>query len=192
MTSIATILLSGAAGALLATGLQSLFSFWVERVKLKAEVLLSVVSWTDDAYVRLIDLHVSKEAAYTGGKAWLPPEQYDSNSRELRALLIRNAMSARVAVVYGEGDELALLNELRDSFLAASRILWAAKSETWATANSQVHMLFETKIDPLRRQMETRLLRQGSFPMLLLGLKGRVRTEPKWFDNGPHDERRPA
>jgi predicted outer membrane lipoprotein len=40
-------LLSGLFGALLATALGAVFAFWVERVKVRSEVMLTVVGWAD-------------------------------------------------------------------------------------------------------------------------------------------------
>ncbi len=173
-------LLSGLFGALLATALGAAFVFWVERIKLKAEVMLTVVGWADETYLRLCDLRMAKEAHYADGKPYLEPGEYDRNSRELRAMLLRNSVVARVALVYGEGQEVALLNELRESLLLATRKLWGARLETWVEVNLEVLAIFKTKIDPLRQRLERAFLKQGSFPMKWLGIKKRLMEGPQW------------
>ena len=173
-------LLSGLIGALLATALGAAFAFWVERVKLKADVMLAVVGWADETYIRLYDLHTAKKAHYTDSKQYLEPGEYERNSRELRSMLLRDSIVARVALVYGEGLQTALLNELRESLLSATRKLWAAKRETWADVDREVLAAFEQKIDPLRKRLERVLLEQGSFPMRLLGIRRRLTEGPNW------------
>src|SRR5437899_1312892 len=64
-TSITLALLSGAAGAIIATVLQQALSFWTERVKLRGETALIAVGWGDDVYLRLVDMATQKRAAYS-------------------------------------------------------------------------------------------------------------------------------
>ncbi len=173
-------LLSGLFGALLATTLGAMLAFWIERLKLKAEVMLAVVGWADETYLRLYDLHTAKDSHYTDGKQYLEPGEYERNSRELRSMLLRNAVGARVALVYGEGQEVALLNDLRDSLLSATRKLWDAKRENWTDISREVLAMFETKIDPLRKHLERALLERGSLPIWWMGIRKRLANGPPW------------
>src|SRR5713101_3643304 len=138
-TSWLALLLSCTLGAILATALGAAVSFWSERLRVKSEVLLHVVGWSDDAYVRVIDLHMSKHAAYRGDKPYLQREEYDANSRALRSILIRASLDAEVAIVYGEGQELHLLRNLRGKLLSATQTLWGATSETWDEIDLKTH-----------------------------------------------------
>jgi len=176
--SVLSNLLSGLLGALLATIIGAVFAFWVERIKLKAEVMMAVVSWADETYIRLYDLHTAKEAHYTGTKEYFEPGEYERNSRDLRSMLLRDAITARVALAYGEGNQLALLKELRESLLSVTRKMWGAKKETWVEVDREVMAAFEQKIDPLRKELERVPLEQGSFPMRWIGIKKRLTEGP--------------
>jgi len=167
-------LLSGLIGALLATALGAAFAFWIERLRLKAEVTLAVVGWADETYQGLYDLCMAKNEYYTKGKHPLEPAEYERNSRELRSMLLRNSVVMRVALVYGEGLQTALINEFRDLLLCTARKLWAAKQENWADINIEVLAAFEQRIDPLRVRLERSLLEQGSFPIKWLGIRKRL------------------
>jgi len=178
--SLFSILASGAAGALLATGLGVLFDLWRERIRLRASVMLAVVGWADDAYIRLMDLHVAKHAEYAGAKSYLSQPEYDLNSRELRSLLLRQSVGAQLAIVYGEREELRLLNELRQKLLDAARLLWRAKAADWAQVEPKVEKLFADQIDPLRAKLEHELLRQANPTMWLLRMRERMVEGPGW------------
>lgn len=75
---------------------------------------------------------------------------------------------------YGDGQEVGLLNELRESLLSATRKLWGSRQETWVDVNREVPAMFETKIDPLRQRLERAFLEGASFPMRWLGIRKRL------------------
>ena len=172
--------MSGAFGALLATIIAAGISFWRERIRLKADVFLTVVGWADDTYLRLIDLRAQKRSVYREDKAFLTEQEYAINSRILRELLLKASVSAQLALAYGEGKEIALINELRENLTNASTMLWRSNRENWDTIDAQVEELFVKKIDPARSSLERELLVKASMPMILLGLKKRLSDGPTW------------
>jgi hypothetical protein len=176
--SILVALASGSVGALLATGLAALFDRWKEQARLRADVLLQAVGWADDVYLRIIDMHVAKNAAYTGGKQYLAGDDYAANSRELRSALLRSSLLARVGVVYGEGEETAALNKLRGSLLQAAQILWRSKADSWSSTHTQLQSFLASEVDPCRAAFERRLFESAGRPMRWLGLHARQHASP--------------
>jgi hypothetical protein len=174
------ILASGLVGAILATILGVVFGFFQEQARLRADVMLTVVGWADDTYLRLIDLRTSRKAAYTSDKPYLAAEEYASNSRELRSLLLRTSVVARVSIVYGEGEATSLLNQLRDNQLQAAQMLWQSRKENWDDVDKRVQGFRAEKVDPLRTRLERRLLQQSSLPVMWLRIKRNIREGPNW------------
>ena len=158
------ILAGGLLGALLATVVQ----FWSQRIRLKADIMMAVVRWASETYYRTIDLEIQKKAVYSGGKPWLTEEEYQTNSRELRNRLLYSDVPAQLALIYGEGDELAVLNDLKKELLEASRAMWVARQDTWTEVSRSVHGRFEKVVDPLRSKLEKTLLRRAVLPRLLI------------------------
>ena len=174
------ILASGLLGALLATILGAAFSFLQEQARLRADVMLTVVGWADDTYLCLTDLLTSKGAAYSAEKAYLTDADFAANSRELRSLLVRASVPARLALVYGEGDETRLLNALRGKLLQAAVMLWKSRKEEWKQVDARTKAFVAEQIDPLRRDLERRLLESASIPIIWLRLKRRIKDGPDW------------
>jgi hypothetical protein len=174
------VLASGLLGALIATILGIAFSFFQEQARVRADVMLTVVGWADDTYLRIIDLRTSKKAAYTSDKPYLAAEEYAANSRELRSLLLRASVPARLAIVYGEGEETLLLNQLRDRLLTAARKLWGSKKENWSAVDADIQVYIAKEVDPIREQLERKLLEKGSIPMMWLRLKRKIKEGPNW------------
>lgn len=135
--------------------------------------MLSAVGWADDIWLRIIDLHLSKRAAYSQSKPYLEGEEYNANSRELRSLLLSASIAARIAIVYGEGRETALLNHLRAKLQEAASTLWRARADTWADTDQKVRTFLFVEVDPLRKQFERQLLESVGLPMKWLGLRSR-------------------
>ncbi len=162
------VIAGGLLGALLATMISILFQFWFQRIRLKAEVMLAVNSWANEVYQRTIDLAMQKKVIYEGGDPWLSEEDYQECNRELRKKLLFSDVQARVALVYGEGDELGLLQEFKKQLLEASRRIWNARKETWDQVSKDTHEAFQQKVDPLRIKVERMLLSKATLPKWLL------------------------
>ena len=172
---------------MLATAIGALFERWREQARLRAEVMLSAVGWADDVWLRIIDLHLSKAAAYSGSKPYLQSEEYRANTRELRSLLLGASVLARLAIVYGEGRETALLNQLRAKLLEAARSLWAARKDGWDEADRKIKAFLSSEVDPLRKQFERQLLEGVALPMKWLGLRPRPASRTEWSAVGLDD-----
>ena len=93
-------------------------------------------------------------------------------------------MLARVAIVYGEGTETALLNQLRASLLEAAQILWRARRENWPETDRQVRAFLAQNVDPIRQRFERQLLNATGLPMRWLGLRPRTSNRAEWSTTG--------
>lgn len=74
-------LLSGLIGALIATLLNIFYLYLFDQKKLRIDILLDAVAYSDNIYKHLIDLHTDKHAEYTGNKRGLLPDEYRIISR---------------------------------------------------------------------------------------------------------------
>ena len=91
-------LLSGLIGALIATLLSLIYHHNSERKKMRSDVLLEIVSYCDDIYTLLRQMHVHKDHKYTGKKPALHADEYRLITRELTILLLSSKPSAKVAL----------------------------------------------------------------------------------------------
>jgi len=175
------IVLSGIVGALLATVLNAGFQLWLEQIRVKADTMIRVVSWADITYALITNLHGQKDGAYTAGKLLLTDDEYRLNSRDIRDRLMQDELGARVALIYGEGEELRRLRELRDEMLNVARALWAANDhKTWPSVSKSVHDSFEKRIDPLRSTLERSLLVQSNLRLIWRSIGLRLTSDPPW------------
>ncbi len=157
------ILLSGLLGALIASVLSVLYQYFAEQKRIRKELMLDVVGWVDDVYDLLQAIHVQKQAAYSGGKLYLTEEEYRGVSRNLKFSLISTKLEAKVAIIYGEGEELRLTKALKGEILKTVQVLWAATKDTWVEDNKLVFESFSKRIDPLRGKVEKTFLIKGKF-----------------------------
>ena len=134
-----------------------------EKSKIRSEVLLEVVGFCDDIYHHLQNLHFYKKAEYTDKNFALSIDDYHQLSRELTVLLISTKVHAKLAIAYGEGDELALFLELSNQLREVASILRKATRSGWVMEGPQIHHLFENEIDPLRHNL-MRALIDGTRP----------------------------
>lgn len=153
-----TFLLSGLIGALIATILSVIYHYLSEQSRLRSEVALEVIDYFDDIYKRLQMLHVDKNAVYTDSKRGLTDEEYRISSRVLKDLLNTSRVGAKLAIVYGEGNLTGAFNFLQSSCIQAAELLWSAKEENWTEKNKQLSILFQNKIDPVRKVYEHNLI----------------------------------
>lgn len=151
-------LLSGLIGALIATILSVVYSYVAEQIRLRTEVALEVVGYCDDVYNRLQSIHVHKNRVYTETGPGLEPELYRTTSRELSVLIKSRKTHAKLEITYGAGESVAALNGLSHHFLEASSILWGATKDDWSTKGNQILNLFEKVIDPMRTELERKLI----------------------------------
>lgn len=165
-----TFLLSGLIGALIATILSVIYHYISEKSRLRSEAALEAIGYFDDIYKRLQMLHVDKDAAYKGKKRGLTDEEYRMTSRSLKDLLNTSRVGAKLAIVYGEGNITGAFNFLQASCIRASELLWGAKEQDWEEKHNQISILFQEKIDPVRKIFERHLIEQTRSHQIFMGL----------------------
>lgn len=151
-------LLSGLFGALIATVLSAVYSYVAEQIRLRTEVTLEVVGYCDDIFNRLQTIHAHKDHVYTNTDSCLEPDIYRANNRELSVLLKSTKTHAKLEIVYGIGESVAALNALSHHFREAASILRSSTENDWPVKGKWVLDLFEGKIDPLRNDLERKLI----------------------------------
>ena len=156
-------LLSGLYGALIATILSIVYLYFSEQIKLRSEVMLEVVGYSDDIYNNLSLMHVHKDSMYTQEKPGLTNEEYRKYSNDLSVLLKSTKIRAKIALVYGEGAVLGIFNQLWQSYIEVSSVLRTATRSAWEVKeNKEIHNIFTNEIDPNREQLEKLLLKSAS------------------------------
>jgi hypothetical protein len=151
-------LLSGFIGALIATILTVVYLYLAEQAKLRTEIALEVVGFCDDIYDRLQLMHVHKDAVYTHSGPGMPPEDYRAASYELSRLIKATKTHAKLEITYGAGQSMAALNELSHHFREAASLLRGATEADWVQKGTRILELFQTKIDPLRKDLQRKLI----------------------------------
>jgi len=152
-------LLSGFIGALIATIFSIFYHHITERKKLRSDVMLELVGYFDDIYVKLQAIHVDKDAEYTNKKRGLSEEEYRRFSRELKDLLNTQKIGAKLEIVYGEGETVARYNRLKVHLWEATLSVWEGTEANWQDNNRLIHDIFRTKIDPFRKDFKSLLIR---------------------------------
>jgi len=154
------ILLSGFFGAVIASCLIVFYNYITEQVRFRKEIMLKVVEWGDDIYDRLQEIHVAKDIAYNEEELHLEQAEYRVLSRESKKMLMSSKMSATVALVYGEKEELQKINAFQGELLKIYDKLINATKKTWVPerVNESIHRDFKMIIDPLRHVVSQRFL----------------------------------
>ena len=152
-------LLSGLYGALIASILSIIYLYFSEQIKLRSEIMLEVVGYSDDIFSSLTQMHIHKDSMYTEEIPRLTPEEYKKVSNELTVLLLTTKIKVKIALVYGEGQVLGIFNQLWNNYIAVSSLLRTATRSAWVVKeNKEIIDIFSNKIDPLRNQLEKLLL----------------------------------
>ena len=157
-------------GALIASILAIVYLHVSEKFKIRSEVLLEVVGFCDEIYHHLQNLHVYKNAEYTDRGLDLTIEDYRYLSRKLTVLLTSTKVHAKMALAFGEKEELGLFLELSNQLRQVASILRRATRSGWIKENPQVHELFRDKIDPLRHKLMRDLIKGAKASGILLDL----------------------
>jgi len=151
-------LLSGFIGALIATVLSVVYLYLAEQAKLRTEIALEVVGYCDDIYDRLQWMHGYKDTVYTHTGSGMEPDEYRASGHELSRLIKTTKTHAKLEIVYGPGESVAALNELSHHFREATSLLRGATEADWAEKGRQIFALFQTRIDPLRKELQRKLI----------------------------------
>ena len=161
-------------GALIASILAVVFLHVSEKFKIRNEALLEVVGFCDEIYHHL---HVYQNAEYTDRDLDLTIEDYQSLSRELTVLLTSTKVHEKMAIAFGEKEELGLFLELSNQLRQVASILRRATRSAGINAGQQVNQLFKDKIDPLRHKLIRDLLKGAKVTGILLDVyKGQMPT----------------
>lgn len=181
MGTVVLALLSGALGSLLTFAIQAT----LERMRLKAEAGLNVVSWIDDLYTNLMRMKSLKSAFHRGT---LKPGQQEMYT-ELSTAMLSQTLSAReqfrVATLWGFGRELDLLAGIQGNCLEASRLIRQTKQgqADWEMHFERADRLMESA-DRLRFELSRLLVKSASVPELMKRLMGEALDESKLRSHG--------
>jgi hypothetical protein len=147
-------------GALVGGIITVQYMYAADRRKVRAEVVLEVVSFCDDIFHLIQLMHVSKGAVFTRDFAQEPQagENYQQATERLTVLLKTSVPRVKLAIAYGEGDALRDFNALTDQFREVASILRRATRVAWVQENREIHQRFADVIDPTRARLESRLL----------------------------------
>ncbi len=148
------LLLAGFIGALAATIFSVMNSFFSRQAERRSSLAIEVISWIDDIYDRLITIHAQREATFTGAKFGLTNDEYRVVVKEVKAMLLASKMHAKVALVYGESNELRKFDTLREEFMNVAETLLQAEKGTWSDSDKQVNYRLSKIIEPLRESTE--------------------------------------
>jgi len=146
-------LLSVLIGVLIASILSVVYLHVSEKLKIRSEVLLEVVGFYDEIYHHLQKLHSFKNSEYTDRDLDLTIEDYQCLSRELTVLLTSTKVHEKMAIAFGEKEELGLFLELSNQLHQVASILHRATPNAGINEGYQVNQLFKEKIDPLRHKL---------------------------------------
>ena len=154
-------------GALIASMLAVVFLHVSEKFKIRSEVLLEVVGFCDEIYHHLRNLHVYKNAEYTDRDLDLTIEDCRHLSKELTVLLTSTKVHEKMAIAFGEKEELVLFLELSNQLRQVASILRKATLSSGINEGQQVNQLFKDKIDPLRHKLIRDLIKGAKITGIL-------------------------
>ncbi|MBC8434515.1 MAG: hypothetical protein H8D96_21610 [Desulfobacterales bacterium] len=155
-------------GALIASILAVVFLHVSEKFKIRSEVLLEVVGFGDEICHHLQNLHVYKNAEHTDRDLDLTIEDYRYLSRELTVLLTSTKVHEKMAIAFGEKEELGLFLELGTQVREVASILRRTTRSAGINEGQQVNQLFKDKIDPLRHKLIRHLMKGATVTGILL------------------------
>ena len=164
-------LTSGFIGALITTVLTIVYMYVSAHWQLRKDILLDVVTTCDDIRNQLDNMYAQKEFGYEHNKLFITEEEYQKVSRNVSVLLNSASLKAKVAYVYGENDELGLLNQVYSHYVDASGQIRKSTRSAWIVKEKKkINETFDELIDPSRRELE-KLLLKNSRPLRILFLK---------------------
>lgn len=151
-------LLSGFIGALIATVLSVVYLYIAEQAKIRTEIALDVVAYCDDIYDCLQLLHTHKGIVYTHAGPGIDPDKYRDITHQLSRQIKATTTRAKLEITFGAGPSMALLNKLSSHFREAASVLRNATEAEWTSKNSELLDIFQSKIDPLRADLQRKLI----------------------------------
>ena len=155
-------------GALIASILAVVFLHVSETFKIRNEVLLDVTGFCDEIYHIFKNLHVYKNTGCTDRDLDLTIEDCRHLSRELTGLLTSAKIHKKMAITFGEKEQLGLFLELSNQLHQVAGILRRATPSAEIKEGQQVKQLFKDKIDPLRDKLMRDLIKGAKIAASLL------------------------
>jgi hypothetical protein len=138
-----------------------------DRLKLRGEVMQEIVAYCDEIYHLIQDMHGRKNGFYTKNFSGIDSdEDYIADSQRLSVLLKTSGPHTKLMIAYGEGDALNTLEALSKALREVTSILRNATRSAWMIENVEIFKIFETKIDPLRRELQGILLADARAPSI--------------------------
>ena len=160
-------LISVIIGVLIASILSVGYLHISENLKIRSEVLLEVVGFCDEIYHHLQNFHSFRNSEYTDRDLDLTIEDYQCLSRELTVLLTSTKVYKKMAIAFGEKEELGLFLELSNQLHQVASILHRATPNAGINEGYQVNQLFKEKIDPLRHKLIRDLMKRAKVTGIL-------------------------
>lgn len=157
-------------GALIATIFAIVFLDVSEKLNNRSKVLFDVVGFCDETYHHFRDLHVYKNEESTDRDLDLTVEDCRYLSRELHVLLTSTKVHEKMAIAFGEKEELGLFLALSNQLRQVEIILRRATQNTGINEGQQIKQLFKDKIDPLRHKLMRELIKRAKFAGILFDI----------------------
>ena len=173
MTDVSLLesLLSGLAGALIATVLAVFYQHLGVLAQRRYDVMLLAVDYLDELYYASRHIQQYKDKLYRENHEAMAKEEYRALCNKTDAMLTSSRVHAHVAMVYGENSgELDKFNTLRTQLIQNTLMLFQAKPDTWEGTSKAVLASFEKQIDPLRHATELELLRGANMRAVFLDM----------------------
>jgi hypothetical protein len=159
LTSVITAMLGGFVGALVSL----LVSFTVEQRRLRGEVALKVVDHLQETY-RTMEVFMVQRDFRSGVKdrSLYDEDVYKQAKLRLREIVLNDTIRAQVAVTFGQGDAVGLLEGIQ-------RALREIVETTWTTPGVSCDWIRDrmTRVDEDRNQLERQLLNAARAPWFL-------------------------
>ena len=157
-------------GALIASIIAVIFLQASEKFKIRSEVLLDVVGFCDEIYHHFQNIHVYKNVTCTGRDLDFTIEDCQYLSRDLSLILTSTKVHKKMAIAFGEKEELGLFLELCNQLRKVESIFRKAMGISGINEGQQVKQLFKDKIDPLRHKLMRDLINGAKFTGILLDI----------------------
>jgi len=159
MISLATALLGGLVGALLSL----IVTFMVQERRRRGEVFLKVVYWMEQMYRTMEVFMVQRDFRSDEKKQTLfDTEVYQQAKMRLREIAGADTIRAEVAITFGEGDDLSLLNGVQGLIREILENAWTRPDVTTAWIRTQMD-----KVQEGRTKLEGRLREKAKAPWFL-------------------------
>jgi hypothetical protein len=156
-------LLGGLAGVVLG----SLFVFWVEQRRVKADAAVQAITWMSETYRHLEVRTVQLKFECQGPRELIRRDHIEEANQELRLRQLEDVLRARLAIVFGDGEEVRLINAFQEVLRAYVQDIWAVKDkETWEAYQKQA-TLHDKALEQARGALEAHLVESARFPWFL-------------------------